>query len=67
MNEKDLPSKEEYYCNCKLVTIYGDEYNTYVITHLQSRRKLYTCNYVSAYSIAKLLDLEYRVIDWYSD
>lgn len=59
-----METKEEEFCGCTIKTIEGDEYNTYVITHNLSNSSLYTCNRVSAYRIAKLLDLEYVVTHW---
>jgi hypothetical protein len=56
---------EQEHFGCSIKAYRGEEHNTYVITHLQSNRRLYTCQMASAFSIAKLLDLGYRVCDWY--
>jgi hypothetical protein len=38
----------------------------FVITHVETNRQLTTTSLPYAYRIAKLLDLEYRVSDWYN-
>lgn len=59
-----MESHAEEFCGCVITTIEGDEHNTYVITHKETVNTIYTCNKVSSYKIAKLLDLEYHVTEW---